>query len=584
MKRILLLSFMCIWLSTLCAAQSDLEPFYNAVYAMDHLDAKDYAAGVKLMIRMGKLIPAYHEESGSYTASPEDLEKGYTVFTRSISEDIYPNTIPGPADLGNSITLFGTNGEYTSAAICVLPHNDLNDISVEVSDLAGPNGKIPAENISARYAKYEYFSAGLQWVLKARYLFKGPAKGMRNAPRPFWLTLKIPAEAAPGIYRGTVLVSAGKKQTKLPVTLEITPIMLCKPHDDNIVWMWYYGGYSKNQELEKVMLDMREHGMTSFCSGNPFPFSYSNGKVSVDFSTAERVVPLLEKYGFTSWMSSYYKDQFQIMLAAGGTPWNDAHKKALKDYSKIVADMIKKQNWPKHIFMIEEPREDNELDNLRSWKDIYNALNIMTGEGLCMNVTWTGAGIADGKRKDNPALVCDYRDLFQYSFYNSANTFSPKVIDKIHSLKKPLLITSNKETRYFGVTAWQKGAAGFGSYVWCGSEYGNITVHGASESDPVSSKNGPVETISWEGIREGILFFRYLKTLEEAVSKCAKPDSSEAAAARSLLAEVRSYVFNKGVAEAVNIDSATLGRFRADKLDEFRYRAALRIIDLQKIK
>ena len=137
MKRILLLSFMCIWLSTLCAAQSDLEPFYNAVYAMDHLDAKDYATGVKLMIRMGKLIPAYHEESRSYTASPEDLEKGYTVFTRSISEDIYPNTIPGPADLGNSITLFGTNGEYTSAAICVLPHNDLNDISVEVSSKRG---------------------------------------------------------------------------------------------------------------------------------------------------------------------------------------------------------------------------------------------------------------------------------------------------------------------------------------------------------------------------------------------------------------------------------------------------------------
>jgi len=329
--------------------------------------------------------------------------------------------------------------------------------------------------------------------------------------------------------------------------------------------------------------------MNCFDSGNPFTPKVSGGSVSVDFTLADRIVPLLKKYGFTSWMFDNTV-QSELCRQTGGRPWSAEHKAALKEYSRIVAEKAKANKWPRLIFTFDEPREDNEGNNLRGYIDMKNTFEIMNAAGLITNPSWTGGGIGEGKRKDDPSKICDYRELCDLPFFNTTHAGYPaceKIIDKVNSLKKPLLLYNCGANRLaFGLLTWQKNALGNSQFWWGAASLGNPTTDYAQSSCAVYGKDGPVDTTNWEQIREGVDDYRYIMTLEKAIAGCPKPGSGEISTAKSLLTSMKNYRVASGSGTGLEADfmEEAMKNFKGDKLDEFRYKMAKSIAAIQAIK
>ncbi|MEI7905083.1 MAG: hypothetical protein WCI43_06690 [Candidatus Firestonebacteria bacterium] len=592
MKKALLL-FVFLFLAAAVpvnAEDSSADPrdkAYWDIFALDHKDFKDQMTTLKFWRRMEKIYCGYYDEKNQFTAPKEDLEKGYTVFMKSYSEDVYPNTLPSTSNLRKEVALFGTPGEFEPSVICILPYEDLKQMSVSVTDLTGQGGTIYSKDIAIHHIKYEYGPIGIQWYVRGRYLVKGPADGLAKVPRPFWLTVKIPENAVPGIYKGEITVSAGKTPTKLPVTLEVFPFKFAEWGEHNVYWMWYYNGYPENSILERDMANLRAHGMNCFDSANPFNPKVVGGKVSIDFSLAERVIPLLKKHGFNSWMFDN-KVQHEILVQVGGSAWSEKHKAALKDFSEQVAAKAKAEKWPKLIFTFDEPREDEDASNIRGYIDMKNTFEIMNAAGLITNPSWSGWG--GGKRKDDSSKIADYTELCGLPFYNTTHANFPpaqKIIDKVNALKRPLLLYNCGANRFaFGLLTWQNNALGNSQFWWGAAKYGNPTTEYAASACAVQSKDGIVDTTNWEQIREGVDDYRYIMTLEKAIADCPKPASVEVAAAKALLVSMKTFKVASGKGTGLEADfmAEAMKNFKGDKLDEYRYKMAKSIAAIQAIK
>ena len=588
MKKLFVMLVLLLIGVSVSAGNEELEKLYYNTFYKDHNDYKDARTNVKLLKAIGKMYPGYYDEKNQFSPSKEDLDNGYSVYAVNSVNDIYPNSRPSAADLKRPLSCAGTPGEFKPLTLCVLPQSDLSSISVSITELKGPGGVIPAENLSVRHVKYEYTTIGVQWFVTGRYLLKGAVDGYAGVPRMFWITVKLPEAAAPGIYKGEVTVFAGKKPVKLPVSAEVFPFKFAEWSENETYWMWYYKGYPENTWLEKDMQNLREHGMNCFDSGDPFPVKYSGGKLTVDFSVAERIVPLLRKHGFTSWMFDS-GIQADLSIQTGGRPWSPAHRTALKEFARLVAEKAKTEKWPRLIFTFDEPREEVEAGKLRDYISTKNTFEILNAEGLITNASWATWG--GFPRLDDKSKIADYSELCYLPYFNTTHAAFPpsqKLIDKVNELKKPLLLYNCGNNRFaFGFLTYQSNALGNSKFWWGQAQLGNPTSQYASSSCAVYGKEGPVDTTDWENIREGVYDYRYFRTLEKAIAENPQAGSGAVKTAKAILAAVKDFQIASGTGTGLESDfmREAMKNFKgADKMDELKYKAAQSIIALQGVK
>jgi len=170
-------------------------------------------------------------------------KKQYTVWIASPWQQVIRSTPPG--DL-MEVNLKAASNEYEPFRIIIHNGGDsqIEDVNVQVTGLKGENGEvISSDNIELFRAYYLNITkpshrtenpVGL--YPDALIPFKGGQSGQIESPEffaaPFsvdtarnaevWCDLYVPAGTAPGIYKGTVTVTSGKKRiAKLPVTLTV---------------------------------------------------------------------------------------------------------------------------------------------------------------------------------------------------------------------------------------------------------------------------------------------------------------------------------------------------------------------------
>ena len=129
--------------------------------------------------------------------------------------------------------------ERVNGQIVLWTKEPLDQMRVRVSALKGDRGEIPASAVSARFVRYvsASFMRRNEGGPRTRYMgdILDDADSLAmptNTFRPVWLTAKIPAAAAPGIYRGNVLaIAAGGKKIDFPVEIEVLGRTLPDPKD-----------------------------------------------------------------------------------------------------------------------------------------------------------------------------------------------------------------------------------------------------------------------------------------------------------------------------------------------------------------
>ena len=134
-------------------------------------------------------------------AEPDAAAKarGYLLFARHYTLMVYPNRNPRPEELVKKLALAAAPGEYEPTTFAVRPLKDLKSATVEVSDLAGPDGAVvPKAAVKVDLVKYfPLKGSGIDYTLTPSYLFPyRPLDLYKDFNRQYWLCLLYTSDAA----------------------------------------------------------------------------------------------------------------------------------------------------------------------------------------------------------------------------------------------------------------------------------------------------------------------------------------------------------------------------------------------------
>lgn len=153
--------------------------------------------------------------------------RGFAVWSRHYLECVYPRTHPRAEELDPTLRVFASPGEREPLNFIVRPAAPLRDAKVVVSDI----GPVPADQIEVR--RVRYLRARPNYTVADRFRvvpdvlerFAGGDLPAEENTR-FWITLRVPETAAPGLYEGRVVFRCAGGEAVVPVALRILPIAL----------------------------------------------------------------------------------------------------------------------------------------------------------------------------------------------------------------------------------------------------------------------------------------------------------------------------------------------------------------------
>ncbi len=273
--------------------------------------------------------------------SIDNYRVGYVLFQSDFMRDIFPNDTPYEAEKVRMLRGEAFAGEYEPVTVGVVPLRNLGNVTVSCSDLIGQGGTIPSRAIDVGFVSNRLSRLtmeGTVYTISPRLIMPG---GSADVPigltRRFWLTIRTPADARPGLYKGTVTIHP-EKAHKADVPLEfrvrsgtLDPVDIpAGPFGHRIGIPWYDDdpqAVSFNKQMTTNSLrKLREYGFTSF-SGVPMIAyrGFQGGKPVLDFRTADAQMKQAKDLGFlavvtygggVSSLDAYYQDKSQ-MTAAG---------------------------------------------------------------------------------------------------------------------------------------------------------------------------------------------------------------------------------------------------------------------------
>ena len=167
----------------------------------------------------------YADANPAPTLTAAETRDGFLVYTRPITRPVYRETHPLPVERATTLRAFATPGERAQLNFAVYAAEDLADLA------AAAKTPFPAEFRQVTYAPFKY----VRYTEKGRYRV-GPAYLVpvartplgRGENRRYVLTMRVPDDAAPGLYRGTIRLAAAAKGSvrDLAYELRVLPFRL----------------------------------------------------------------------------------------------------------------------------------------------------------------------------------------------------------------------------------------------------------------------------------------------------------------------------------------------------------------------
>jgi len=248
--------------------------------------------------------------------APADQRRGYVIHHRAYLEPIRPNTVPLAHTLNPELRAFASLGEYEPLTFTVWPLKDLTGARVSVSDLKSGNATIPAAAIDVRRVAYVLcrtnYSAFGVYRRNPDYLprFESLDLPARENQR-FWLTVHVPEDARPGLYRGKVSFTAeGVPSADVPILFRVLPIRL-QEDPSKLYGIYYYDPldraasapddvsrayFERKSELEHA--DMVAHGTRNVTMSVWSPAADKDGKFAFNYELLGKKIDLFEQHGF----------------------------------------------------------------------------------------------------------------------------------------------------------------------------------------------------------------------------------------------------------------------------------------------
>jgi len=519
-----------------------------------------------------------------------DFGKGQTdwvFFTRSATDNfqtIVPWTVPVAVETNAPIRLQLCRGEYEPGNIGLLSRRLARRVTLTASDLVGPGGaRISAGHVDVRIAQYWYQSGrGAETrgprqlipelllyddaivrpdllrrenvlnfqgaIADAEYLLPFDLEACYT--KLLWLTVQAPNDAAAGIYRGLITVTAEDlPPLTIPLQVQVLPFDLAP--NPKIASMYYHdrvpdGPSSAVARYRRRLINMRDHGLT-----DPM-FRLGNEEENERALALRREIglnrgPLLAdgRYGVWAFVSD-------------DAPLEERTAK-LRETADYLWDLAGRYGFDGACM---SARDEAAGDHLRAEIPAFHLLG-----------KWGRTGAMAAVLSDFATVAVRDMQMPNYCGFPSKQT-----VEAVHDAGHKILRYADpqggaedpRRWRYaYGLALWEldlDGGCTWAYRVAVGSPWNDFDGDGTYRDFMMTypGVDGPIDTVQWEGYREANDDLRYMQTLELALAQARNGHRHP-----RVVAEVDAWFLNKHER-----------RFRGENLDAVRERIVQYVLRL----
>jgi hypothetical protein len=490
----------------------------------------------EVSVRALEEIPV-NEELEEVKPTIHDKSVGYMIFSRSPLEYVFPGSKPKKSEIIEHFMIRVVRNEFEPITFSLYPLQNLGTVKISVTDLKSAKEIISKNKIRVACVEMVQETIGLP---EGRFLDLptlirpgNQVKVERGKCQRFWLTIRIDDNVLPGVYKGRITISPQHGlETSLPLEVTVLPISLEDiPGIDYFMMMTYEFTELtmpwRKEEKEKIyksacniLKDYQEHGMTTLCLHSPFVLiTKEDGTPNLeDIFTALRAA---KEMGFKRriiWyighliQTSKPKHPGSIMSFDKGI-----HLSRLKYIVETVSQYVKEHDCPEVVFLpIDEPGD--------SYQDFQHKRQAITPV-LLKVIKDSGA--------QNMLTSGDYKQ-FRPVDYLCSGKMNKEDLDEAHKSGSVYWLYNNDVTtkclnpayaRYiYGYYTWMNNIDGMSSWTFQNTQ--NASSLPIKADAPVRDiylaypdPNGPLATLKWEAIREGIDDHKLMYQLAKRIQK-----------------------------------------------------------------
>ncbi|MCP3682749.1 MAG: hypothetical protein GY861_08680 [bacterium] len=495
----------------------------------------------------------------------------------AITDDkILPTSSIPSSYISDEISITASPGEFEPASFVVKSTRNINDVQITASSLSGPGGSIP---IDIRVVKVWYQSGdgthkmaprnmGMRFftpelLLKNDALIKTennhnyalvsgqyklisanggmidgtdrhkisefpikdadtlqPVDLVANKNKQFWITIEVPENKKPGVYTGTIRVTASGLEKVINLNVEVLPIDL---DESMLIHGIFYESrlrpdraeisirFKNEEQYLAELQNMKDHGIR-YPSLKYWLSDYDNYDVLRD------TLSLRDQVGFP-------KDA--VYFLDWSFPVSPQRASSLVSICKDFGyDDV-------YIYGKDEARGSQELLAEVSHLQAYRNAGAKVWQGGAKVDHYSDADRSPGVY----GYISEYIDHFV-----AGGWLDPEEAERWHSSGSKITVYNNpqcgqempeKYRRNYGLLMWQKDYDGSFDFQYMTS---GADVFGHAWNDFMSgwrdhtmaypTANGVIDTIQWEGWREGTDDLRYLTTLINLIESTNKDTSA----------------------------------------------------------
>ncbi|MFH0965916.1 MAG: hypothetical protein V2A58_18105 [Planctomycetota bacterium] len=501
------------------------------------------------------------------------------------------------------LAAFGCRGTFVPMSFAILCERDLADVMVTASDLRSESGVIPAEAIDIRIVAPWY----RPMLGKARLMnemllhdpafvtpspekqenaFKDallgsdsavllPASILAGTLRQYFVTVKVPADASAGTYRGRLAIRAAQREAvELAAEVEVLPFDL---EPTPYAYSFYYRIYLGDEEaartaadkfqviktaaqMEADLVDMAEHGCNTL---NLYVGQPEKKEGGWDFSRLDACLAMAKRAGLVRspfvWLA--HGQYFEPHPREGAPKTTEEVVARLSEFAPVVNAFCDEKGYPRPALYGHDEASGEALMKLREGYSAVNRAGGLVavacgatyfdeiGDALSLPIVYSGAMSAQGERSIRASQKLGY-EAWIYGCPQVDCPAAPSVF-----------------RRRYGLAMWRNGEQGAAPWEYQGTPRPNAggPRHGYDNvfSDPLycmalpTWEGKPIDTIAYEAFREGVYDARYLATLQKHLAK-----AKEAGRAGDVVAEIEKWL----ATFSVNDDLTRVRRKLADAI------------------
>ncbi|MCP3999468.1 MAG: LamG domain-containing protein [Gammaproteobacteria bacterium] len=350
--------------------------------------------------------------------------------------------------------------------------------------------------------------------------------------RQFWVTLHTEVNTPAGLYQAVIeFVQDGDVTKSIPVAVEVLPFVLADPP---IEYSFYYRGYlARNNSFGSVSSELKSESQMLADLQNMYEHGVKNPTVYQNFDSGllDRVMQLRSEAGMHKERLYYLGLDIGPNKEGFLSPWLGQNVQEVRSVAAKygVSDV--------YFYARDETRGEELAYQFPFWEAVKKAGGKVMSAGWKNTTKYPGNFEVTGAKED--LFVCNGAySLAEAQRWHEKGRLIYSYYNPVGGIELPQTWRRN-----YGLLLWQAGYDGAMPYAWQHSfgdgwnDFDHPQYRDHNFTYPTVDR--PIDTVQWEGFREGVDDVRYLATLLALLDDTQSKDSPYASDARAWVDQLR---------------------------------------------